>query len=75
MPLQVSDTNMSITLAPGKFKVYCNELVTLSNEGFDNFENDTKLYPNPASNYFSLNKSLNQIEIYNVTSQLINHFD
>ena len=29
--------NMSITLAPGEFKVYGNELVTLSNEDFENY--------------------------------------
>ncbi len=74
-PLQVNDTNMSITLAPGEFKVYGNELVTLSNEDFNTFENSIVIYPNPSSSYFSLNKSVENITIYNVTGQVVKQFE
>ena len=74
-PLQVNNVNMSISLAPGEFKMFGNELVTLSNEDFNAIEIDLKLYPNPASNYFSLNQAVNQLEIYNVTGQLVKRFD
>jgi hypothetical protein len=73
--LPVNDTNMSITLAPGEFKIYGNELVTLSNEDFSSFKNDIVIYPNPSSSYFSLNKSVENIVIYNVTGQVVKQFE
>ncbi|NBC58221.1 MAG: T9SS type A sorting domain-containing protein [Bacteroidetes bacterium] len=74
-PLQVNDTNMSITLAPGEFKMYGNELVTLSNEDFNTFENEIVIHPNPSSDYFSLNKPAKTITIYSVTGQIVKQFE
>ena len=74
-PVEINNTNMSINLAPGEFKIYGNESVTLSNNDYNFSKTNLKLYPNPTTTYFSLNKPTQTLEIYNVTGQLIKQFE
>ena len=67
----VSATNMQITLAPGEYRVFGNQLSTvLSNENFEVFSK-MELYPNPTSNTFMLSLDAKKVEIYSMTGQLI----
>ena len=74
-PLQVTDTNMPISLAPGEFKIFGNELVTLSNDNFQNSQDNLNIYPNPTHDYFSMNTSVEHIDIYSLSGQLVKSFD
>ena len=67
----VSATNMQITLAPGEYRIFGNQLATvLSNESFEVFSK-MELYPNPTSNAFMLSLDAKKVEIYSMTGQLI----
>ncbi|MES2863070.1 MAG: alpha-amylase family glycosyl hydrolase [Bacteroidota bacterium] len=67
----VSATNMQITLAPGEYRIFGNQLSTvLSNESFEVFSK-MELYPNPTSNAFMLSLDAKKVEIYSMTGQLI----
>ena len=67
----VSAMNMQITLAPGEYKIFGNQLSTvLSNESFEVFSK-LQLYPNPTSNAFMLTLDAQKVEIYAVTGQLV----
>ncbi|GGD19894.1 alpha-amylase family glycosyl hydrolase [Flavobacterium orientale] len=72
-PLNVTSTTAQITLGPGEFKVYGNQLVTLNADDFE-LADDFEIYPNPATTSFSLNVSANRVEVYSLTGQLVKSF-
>ena len=67
----VSATNMQITLAPGEYKIFGNQVSSvLSNESFEMFSK-MALYPNPTSNAFMLSIDAKKVEVYTITGQLV----
>jgi hypothetical protein len=69
--VNVTATNMQITLAPGEFKIFGNQLSTvLSNESFEAISK-VELYPNPSTNTFQISLDAKKVEIYSLTGQLI----
>jgi len=73
--LNVTNTNMTITLQPGEFRIYGNiqapALPTFSIDDVFLPTNRIKLYPNPAVDEFSFNESVDRIEIYDITGRKI----
>ena len=72
--LNVTDVNQTITLQPGEFKILGNKTATLAIADFEK-EATIKLYPNPASNYFTLSAETTKVEIYSITGQKVKQFD
>ena len=74
-PVNVSSTSAQITLAPGDFRVYGNQLPsTLNVDSFD-LRDDIVLAPNPANDSFSITVSTVKVEIYSITGQLVKRFE
>jgi len=73
-PMTVSNTAMSIFIDPGQFKIYGNQLPALGTSHFDAMST-VGLYPNPASSQFALNIAASEVEVFNVTGQLVKHFE
>ena len=71
--ITVSSTTDPISLAPGEFKIYGNQAsTTLSTINVIN--DDLLIYPNPAYDYFVVNKDIDLIEIFDVSGKLIKSF-
>lgn len=70
---EVSATNMSISIAAGQFAIYGNKQVTLNTDRFETSES-IGLYPNPSSDYFSINANVSKVEIYSIAGQMIKSF-
>jgi hypothetical protein len=72
--IEVASTTATISIEAGGFRIYGNKPSTL---GTDKFEVDGEiyLYPNPASNYFTLNTTTSKVEIYSITGQLVKSFN
>ncbi|MBC3757929.1 T9SS type A sorting domain-containing protein [Hyunsoonleella sp. SJ7] len=73
-PATIDGSTTSISLAPGEFKIYGNQLSTLSSNDFETTRNVT-LYPNPAQNEFSLNVDVATVSIYDIHGKLVKSFD
>ncbi|MGL2992554.1 alpha-amylase family glycosyl hydrolase [Flavobacterium sp. TSSA_36] len=69
----VSDVNQTITLQPGQFKILGNKKATLAIEDFEK-EASIRLFPNPASNYFTLSVETTKVEIYSISGQKVKEF-
>jgi glycosidase len=69
--LSVSNTNQAISLAPGEFKVFGNNLATTLSNGDFLAENKIMIYPNPANEYFKINQHSTQIVIYNLLGAVV----
>jgi glycosidase len=73
-PVTVASTTALITLGPGEFKVYGNKPSTLL--GTSAFTKDSiALFPNPSSDYFSINANMNKVQVFSVTGQLVKTFE
>ena len=72
--ISVSDINATISIPAGAFRIYGNKLASL---GMANYEKTAaiSLYPNPASNYFTLNTDSSKVQIYSISGQLVKSFD
>ena len=71
--VNISSTNDQITLQPGEFRIYGNQLATsLSITDHDTYE--WKMYPNPTDKYISFNKSFDLVEIFDVTGKKLISF-
>ena len=64
-----------MTINAGKFRVFGNKPSTLSSEDFNAFKTEISIYPNPVKNSFALNQTVNGIEIYTITGQLVANYD
>lgn len=69
----IAGNTSSIALAPGTFRIYGNKASTLS---VGNFEKDfgLKIFPNPASTSFQINKAVEAISIYDITGKMVKTF-
>lgn len=72
--LEVTSTTATIAIEAGGFRIYGNKPSTLATDKFE-FNGEVYLYPNPTSNYFTLNTSASKVEIYSVTGQLVKSFN
>ena len=64
----------SIVLQPGEFKVFGNQKATLSNEDIEVENNILKLYPNPTSSSFNINKTVNEVFVFDLTGKIVKRF-
>ncbi|OOV19737.1 alpha-amylase family glycosyl hydrolase [Flavobacterium sp. LM4] len=71
--ISVADVNAVISIPAGEFRIYGNKQASLAIEDFEK-RNSVSLYPNPVSNYFTLNSTAVKVEIYAVTGQLVKSF-
>lgn len=70
-PLTVTSTTAQITLNPGEYRIYGNQVsAALANEAFE-FASQIELYPNPAQTSFVLTNDVKKLDIYSITGQLI----
>jgi 1,4-alpha-glucan branching enzyme len=70
----VTNTAMTITIAPGQYKVFGNQPALLNNDQFEAMAN-VSLYPNPSSSYFTINSSTSKVEVFSLTGQLVKRFN
>lgn len=71
--LEVTSTTATIAIEAGGYRIYGNKPSTLATNKFE-IDGEVYLYPNPSSNYFSLNTNTTKVEIYSVTGQLVKSF-
>lgn len=71
--INVTNTNATISLQAGEFKVYASGPVTLAVEDL-NFANAVSIYPNPVSDEFKINNPANKVDIYDLSGRLIKSF-
>ena len=71
--ITITSTTDPVSLAPGEFKIYGNQAsTTLSSVNLVN--DDILIYPNPAYDYFIINKDIELIEIFDVSGKLVKSF-
>ena len=71
--MDVTNQTATISLGPGQYRIYGNELPTLGNDQFDLMDG-VSLYPNPANSYFTVNTTTEQVEVYSITGQRVKSF-
>jgi 1,4-alpha-glucan branching enzyme len=72
--INVTNTTATIAVPSGRFRVFGNRPTTLSNEDYNINEREITIYPNPTRNTFAISSDVAQVEIYNVTGQMIRTF-
>ncbi len=70
--INVASTTAAINLQPGEFRMYGNQAPALTTGTFE--AEKASLYPNPASDVFTINIAASKVEIYSVTGQLVKAF-
>lgn len=70
--INVTNVATPITIEAGGFRIYGNQ-AALRNQDFSNI-NFVTLAPNPASDYFTLNTDVSQVQIFSITGQLVKTF-
>ena len=72
--INVTNTAATLNIPAGEFRIYGNQLApSLANNEFE-LTKSIALYPNPATNSFSLTNLISNIQIYNITGQLVKKF-
>lgn len=72
--ITVTNVNEPISIAAGDYRIYGNKTASLAIADFEKAPTIV-LYPNPASNYFTLNETTSKVQIFSITGQLIKSFD
>jgi hypothetical protein len=72
--ITVSNVNEPIAIAAGDYRIYGNKTASLAIADFEKAPTIV-LYPNPASNYFTLNETTSKVQIFSIAGQLIKSFD
>lgn len=72
--INVTDVNAVMSIQAGEFKIYGNKQASLAIADFEKGKT-VSLYPNPVSNYFTLNVVAVKVEIYAITGQLVKSFE
>lgn len=72
--INVTSTTDPISIEAGGFRIYGNQASTLGTDKFE-VNGEIYLYPNPASNYFTLNTATSKVEIYSLSGQLVKTFN
>jgi len=68
--ISVSNTSHAISLAPGEFKIFGNQPSTLSVNDLLS-ENNIRIYPNPANEYFKINQRSTNIMVHDLLGKLV----
>ena len=71
--VNVTNTTNPINIAAGQFRIFGNKAATLGVED-ENSVSSLKIYPNPANDSFSINTSVSQLDIYDLTGKLVKSF-
>ena len=71
--INVTDINAPINLLPGEYRIYGNKTANLAIEDFEK-ESTVNLYPNPVSDYFTLNTAVAKVQVYSISGQLVKSF-
>lgn len=71
--INVTDVNAPINLPAGEYRIYGNKTANLAIEDFEK-GSTVSLYPNPVTNYFTLNTAVSKVQIYAVSGQLVKSF-
>ncbi|WP_299225706.1 alpha-amylase family glycosyl hydrolase [uncultured Psychroserpens sp.] len=71
--LNVTSTNSPISIPAGQFRIFGNQPSTLSTETFASDTSFT-IYPNPVDNSFRTNKSIETLQIYDITGKIVKSF-
>lgn len=72
--INVTDVNATMNLAPGEYRIYGNKTANLALPDFEK-GNSVNLYPNPVSNYFTLNIATTKVQVYNLSGQVVKSFN
>jgi 1,4-alpha-glucan branching enzyme len=70
----VNDVNVAIAIPAGDFRIYGNKIANLAIADYEKAPTMV-LYPNPVSNYFTLNEPTSKVQIFSITGQLVKSFD
>jgi len=70
-----TDSGFIITLQPGEFHIYGNQLAHMSNSEVSNVKEKIQVYPVPATQSFYLSKDVQTAEIYDMTGKKIKEFN
>lgn len=73
--ISVTNTADPITIPAGQFRIFGNQAATLSTETFANTTPEVILAPNPTKTSFTLNKKVEEIQLYDVTGKLVKTYD
>jgi hypothetical protein len=74
--MNVTDQNALITLAPGGYKLYSTQQLNTTAGVVSIAEpNMIQLFPNPTSTSFQLSKPVQNVDVYNMTGQLVKRFE
>ena len=71
--ITISGSTSSINIPPGQFRIFGNQPSTLSTDDFD-LSNSISIYPNPTNNSFSINASVSNLSIYDLTGKKVKEF-
>ena len=71
--INVSDVNALINIPAGEFRIYGNKVANLAIADFEKGAT-VNLYPNPVSDYFTLNILAAKVQVYNISGQLVKSF-
>ena len=72
--INVTDVNAAINLPAGEYRIYGNKQASLAIADFEK-GNTVSLYPNPVSNYFTLNVATTKVQVYAISGQLVKSFN
>ena len=63
----------TITLQPGEFRIFGNQKATLSTDAYT-IESSLRIYPNPATQSFSISKDVEAIAVYDIKGKQVKQF-
>jgi hypothetical protein len=72
--ITVNNVSDPITIPPGEYRIYGNKTAFLAIADYEKTPTIV-LYPNPASDYFTLNETTSKVQIFSITGQLMKSFD
>ncbi|MGO4817811.1 alpha-amylase family glycosyl hydrolase [Flavobacterium sp. W22_SRS_FP1] len=70
----VTDVSAPISMPAGEFRIYGNKIASLAIANFEK-QDEIYLYPNPATNYFTLNMVSSKVQVFSITGQLMKSFN
>jgi hypothetical protein len=71
--IDVTDVTTPMNIPAGEYRIYGNKQASLAIQDFEK-RNAVSVYPNPVSNYFTLNEAAVKVEIYAISGQLVKSF-
>ncbi|WP_394776392.1 alpha-amylase family glycosyl hydrolase [Flavobacterium sp.] len=72
--INVTDVNSPINIPAGEYRIYGNKQANLAIADFEK-GSSINLYPNPVSDYFTLNITTTKVQIYSISGQLVKSFN